>query len=103
MKFLKSSIALVAIFSAFSANYAEAASFDARSKGAPAKAFSQSQARSTLNKFKATGGGGGTLETDYYCVWQDANGNIRYQQVNMLTVCINSFKVACDGGSCTLE
>jgi hypothetical protein len=104
LKLLKTSIALAALVSTLAATHVQAASFDARSQGAPAKKYSQSQARGAINKFKAAGGGGGVQATEYYCVWTDANGNVHYQSVNMLTICVNSIKVAChDNGSCTLE
>ena len=46
----------------------------------------------------------GTAEDSHFCCWYDSKGDPHCHPVDLLTICINSFKVSCDdNGDCQLD
>lgn len=57
--------------------------------------------RSTAGSYAAVPG---TVEDSYFCCWYDSKGKAHCHAVDLLTICINSFKVSCDdNGDCQLD
>jgi len=97
-------LALGAALTAVVATQAVAATFDASRIGASKQTLSRADGRAAVGYIKSIGGGsGGVRKTDSYCVWEGSDGKWHAKKVNLLTQCINSFKVTCTDGQCSVD